>query len=167
MTEAEYKTIIGSDNGFSPGWRQAIFCTHAGILLIGPLGLQWNFNRNWYSFIQGNAFENIVWKMVAILSQPQCVISKSYRNLKYQSYGFKSSQNLIRYERFYQISAYLFVFIKLSLATPLELVTTKHILKIIVSQRLVIILIRWTVAQQDILQHQMQNISTGINVLSN
>ena len=31
-------TIIGSDNGLSPGWRQAIIWTNAGILLIGPIG---------------------------------------------------------------------------------------------------------------------------------
>ena len=31
-------TIIGSDNGLSPSWRQAIIWTNAGILLIGPLG---------------------------------------------------------------------------------------------------------------------------------
>ena len=29
-------TIIGSDNGLSPGWRQAIIWTNAGILLIEP-----------------------------------------------------------------------------------------------------------------------------------
>ena len=31
-------TIIGSDNGLSPGRRQAIIWTNAGILLIEPLG---------------------------------------------------------------------------------------------------------------------------------
>ena len=31
-------TIIGSDNGLSPGRCQAIILTNAGILLIGPLG---------------------------------------------------------------------------------------------------------------------------------
>ena len=31
-------TIIRSDNGLSPEWRQAIIWTNAGILLIGPLG---------------------------------------------------------------------------------------------------------------------------------
>ena len=31
-------TIIGSDNGLSPGRRQAIIWTNDGILLIGPLG---------------------------------------------------------------------------------------------------------------------------------
>ena len=30
--------IIDSDNGFSPGRRQAIISTNAGLLLIGPLG---------------------------------------------------------------------------------------------------------------------------------
>ena len=31
-------TVIGSDNGLSPGQRQAIIWTNAGILLIGTLG---------------------------------------------------------------------------------------------------------------------------------
>ena len=31
-------TIIGSDNGLSPGRHQAIIWTNAGILLMGPLG---------------------------------------------------------------------------------------------------------------------------------
>ena len=29
-------TIIGSDNGLSPGQRKAIICNNTGILLIGP-----------------------------------------------------------------------------------------------------------------------------------
>ena len=33
-----YLTIIGSDNGLSPGRRQAIIWTNASILFIGPLG---------------------------------------------------------------------------------------------------------------------------------
>ena len=36
-------TITGSDNGLSPGRRQAIIWTNAGILLIGPLGT--NFSQ--------------------------------------------------------------------------------------------------------------------------
>ena len=35
-------TIIGSDNGLSPGRRQSIIWTNAGILLIGPLGTNFN-----------------------------------------------------------------------------------------------------------------------------
>ena len=34
---------------------------------------QWNLNRYSYIFIQENGFENVVWKMSAILSLPQCV----------------------------------------------------------------------------------------------
>ena len=34
--------IIGSDNGLSPGRRQAIIGTNAGILLIRPLGTNFN-----------------------------------------------------------------------------------------------------------------------------
>ena len=53
--------IIVSDDGLSPGRRQAIIWTNAGILLTGPLGK--NFSG---IFIQENAFENIVCEMVAI-----------------------------------------------------------------------------------------------------
>ena len=35
-------TIIGSDNGLSPGQRQAIIWTNAGILLIGPLEINFS-----------------------------------------------------------------------------------------------------------------------------
>ena len=35
-------TIVGSDNGVSPGRRQAIIWTSAGLFLIGPLGTNFN-----------------------------------------------------------------------------------------------------------------------------
>ena len=35
-------TIIGSDNGLSPGWRQAIIWTNAPILLIPTLGIDFS-----------------------------------------------------------------------------------------------------------------------------
>ena len=35
-------TIIGSDNGLSPGRCQAIIWTNAEILLIGPLGTKFS-----------------------------------------------------------------------------------------------------------------------------
>ena len=63
-------TIIGSDNGLSPGQCQAIIWTNTGILLIGPLGT--NFSE---ILIEIYAFENALWKMVAISSRPQCVNS--------------------------------------------------------------------------------------------
>ena len=34
---------------------------------------QWKLKWNSYIFIQENAFENVVWKVAAILSRPQCV----------------------------------------------------------------------------------------------
>ena len=45
LFEAEWRIcvsktiIIGSDNGLSPGRRQTIILSNAGILLIGPLGI--------------------------------------------------------------------------------------------------------------------------------
>ena len=62
-------TIIGSDNGLSPGRRQAIIWTNAGLLLIGPL--ETNFSE--ILIIQENAFESVVCEMASILSRPQCV----------------------------------------------------------------------------------------------
>ena len=34
---------------------------------------QWNYKRNSYIFIQENAFENVAWRIAAILSRPQYV----------------------------------------------------------------------------------------------
>ena len=38
-------TTIGSDNGLSRVWNQAIIWTNAGLLLIGPFGI--NFSAVW------------------------------------------------------------------------------------------------------------------------
>ena len=43
--------------------------------------LQWNLNRNWNIFIQEKALENVVWKMTAILSRPQCLKDPLYFNI--------------------------------------------------------------------------------------
>ena len=45
--------IFGSDNGLSPGWRQAIIWTNDGILSIGPLWMNFSellININTFSF---------------------------------------------------------------------------------------------------------------------
>ena len=72
-------TIMGSDDGLSPGRFQPIIWTSAKILLSGPVGtnkrnIHWNVNI----FIQGNAFENVVCEMVAILSRGRWVKWKRY-----------------------------------------------------------------------------------------
>ena len=52
-------TIIGSDNSLSPGRRQAINWTYAGILLIGPLGT--NFSELLIE-IKTFSFKKSIWK---------------------------------------------------------------------------------------------------------
>ena len=61
----------------TPDRCQAIIWTNAGLLAVGHLrtNLKWNFNRKSYIFIQENMFENVVRKVLAILSWPQCVNS--------------------------------------------------------------------------------------------
>ena len=63
--------IIGSDNGLSPGHYLNQWWNIVNWTLKNKH--QWDFNRNSYIFIQENAFENVVWKMAAILSRPQWV----------------------------------------------------------------------------------------------
>ena len=67
--------VIGSYNGLSHGWHQAIIWTDAEILLIGPLigpwnKLQWNFSQNSNIFVK--KMQNVVCEMMSILSWPQC-----------------------------------------------------------------------------------------------
>ena len=79
-------TITGSDNGLSPGRRQAIIWTNAGILSIEPLGTDFTeiFFQISYIFIQEDVFEQYVCKMAAILSRPQWV------NVTLRNVGFSS-----------------------------------------------------------------------------
>ena len=63
-------TIIDSDNGLSPGRRQAIIWTNAGILLIGPLGT--NFNEILIG-IQTFSFKTRHLKMLSAKWRPFCL----------------------------------------------------------------------------------------------
>ena len=55
--------------------------------------IQWNLNRNSYIFIQENTFENVVWKMAAILSLPQCVNEMAQvHSLQWCDNSFMASQ---------------------------------------------------------------------------
>ena len=63
-------TIIGSDNSLSPGRRQAIIWTKAGILLIGPLGT--NFVEILVG-IQTFSFEKMHLKMSSAKWRPFCL----------------------------------------------------------------------------------------------
>ena len=63
-------TTIGSDNGLSPGRRQAIIWTNAGILLIRPLGT--NFNEMLIE-IQTFSFMKMRLKMSSAKWRPFCL----------------------------------------------------------------------------------------------
>ena len=63
-------TIIGSDNGLSPGRRQAIIWINAGILLIGPLVT--NFNEIFIE-IHTFSFKKIHLKWSSGKRRPFCV----------------------------------------------------------------------------------------------
>ena len=63
-------TIIGSDNGLSPGRRQAIIWTNAGILLIGPLGT--NFSEILIK-IYASSFKKMHLKMLSAKCLPFCL----------------------------------------------------------------------------------------------
>ena len=63
-------TIIGSDNGLSPGRRQAIIWTNAGILLIRTLGT--NFS-DFLSEIRVFSFKKMHLKMSSGKWRPSCL----------------------------------------------------------------------------------------------
>ena len=63
-------TIIGPDNGLSPGRSQAIIWTNAGILLIGPWGT--NFSEILIG-IQTFSFKKMHLKMSSAKWCPSCL----------------------------------------------------------------------------------------------
>ena len=65
-----YLTIIDPDNGLSPGRRQAIIWTNAGILLIGPL--RTNFNEILIG-IHAFTFKKMHLKMSSAKWRPFCL----------------------------------------------------------------------------------------------
>ena len=64
------QTSIDSDNGLSPGRRQAIIWTNAGLLLIEPLGT--NFSEI-YIEIHIHSFKKMHLKMSSGIWRPSCL----------------------------------------------------------------------------------------------
>ena len=62
-------TMIGSDNGLSPGRRQVIIWINAGLLSIGPLGT--NFNENLIK-MQNFSFTKMHLKISSVKWRPFC-----------------------------------------------------------------------------------------------
>ena len=85
-------TIIGSDNGLSPGRRQAIIWTNAGILLIGPLGT--NFSEILAKIIT-SPFKKMYLKVSSVKWRPFClglnVLKHGRPNFIQQSYQLSAS----------------------------------------------------------------------------
>ena len=71
-------TIIGSDNGLSPDWRQAIIWINAGILLIGPLGT--NFSEILIEILTVS-FKKMRWKVSSAKRRPFCLCLNVLRPL--------------------------------------------------------------------------------------
>ena len=79
-------TVIGSDNGLSPGRRQAIISTNAGILLIGPLGT--NFSEILIE-IHTFSFKKMHLKVSSGKWRPSCLGLNvlNVKNVNYSSRG--------------------------------------------------------------------------------
>ena len=85
------KTIIGSDNGLLPCQHQAIIWTNAGILLIGPLGT--NFNEistrtHTFSFKKINFKMSVKWQPFSLGLNVLmiCAYSHSYTQVVFSCY---------------------------------------------------------------------------------
>ena len=123
-------TIIGSDKGLSPGRRQAIIWTNAGILLIGPLGTNFSeiliqikifsfkkmhfklSSAKWHSFCLGLNLLNklhfliLLWKPFLMTSKLECFLLINFEILNHTYYIFE--QYILLYSIFY-ISFYIYV----------------------------------------------------------
>ena len=84
-------TIIAPDNGLSPGRRQAIIWTNAGILLIGPLGT--NFSEISIG-IQVFSFKKMHLNMSSVKWLPFCLGLNVLSHLQYAllTWGLKPNR---------------------------------------------------------------------------
>ena len=77
-------TIIGSDNGLSPGQHQAIIWTNAAIMMLIE-SLRIKFSEILIKIqtfpLRKITFQNVVYEMLSISSQPQCVNQVSASHL--------------------------------------------------------------------------------------
>ena len=90
-------TIIASDHGLLPGWRQAIIWTNAGMLLIGPLGT--NFNEILIE-IHIFSFKKMHLKMSSAKWRPFCLgLNVLMVQLKWQDVNTGSGNGLVPNQR--------------------------------------------------------------------
>ena len=77
---------IASDNEFTPVWCQAITRNNDSLFSFGPLRTNFRCNFNQDTTI---LFKNIVWKLAAILSQPQCAFNSLRPSDAYMWHWFR------------------------------------------------------------------------------
>ena len=85
--------IIASDNGLSPGRRQAIIWTNAGILLIGPLGT--NLSENLIEIITFS-WEKMRLKVSSAKWRPFCLGLIVLIHLCERDYSIGTEINLVQ-----------------------------------------------------------------------
>ena len=107
-----------------PGGRQAIIWTNRGILLI------WTVVGNSCISLQENAIEHVVWKIVAILSGPQCVedthsVHLIIGNIPYYSH----SENIKTMLKYFSVEGKLFAYIGDELFSVSVSSKTKSVIK--------------------------------------
>ena len=116
------RTIIGSDNGLSPGCRKAIIWTNAGISLIGPLGT--NFSKI-PSAIRTFSFKKIQLKMASEKWRPFCIGLHVSTHLPLDKMA--AILQTIFSDAFSWITSFEFIFkIHWSLFPRVQLTTTQH-----------------------------------------
>ena len=88
------RTSLVQINALSPVSTPSYYMTRCWNIVNYTFGnkFQWNFNQNLNSFIQENAFDNVICKIAAILSQPQCV-QKFHQILKLHPVSHPISAN--------------------------------------------------------------------------
>ena len=89
-------TIIGSDNGLSPGRRQAIIWTSAGILLIEPLGT--NFSEILIG-IQIFSFTKMRLKMSSAKWRPLCLGLNVLINIVHRNIHVSPGLNMLKFQQ--------------------------------------------------------------------
>ena len=100
-------TIIGSDNGLSPGQREVIIWTDAGILLIWTLGT--NFSEI-FSKIRTFSFKKIHLKMSSAKLQQFCLSFNMLNALKpEQNVWHFFGDDIFRYNFLYVIIVYSYI----------------------------------------------------------
>ena len=105
------QTIIASDNGLSPGRRQAIISTNARILLIGPLGK--NFSEISIKIITFS-FTKMRLKVSSAKWRPFCLGLNVLRQHKWQLCGNCLTIMILTFEMICYWQEYVYIYVHIA-----------------------------------------------------